>query len=104
MGDNLRRYRVIRNALTQCHPGELRGHVARCLMTLVALSSGIVATKRAFPPTSRNRPSRGPRPRGTVGWKYGARNRRQRVSDLHPFGCVRVGSAITRPIPPQSRT
>ena len=42
MSDNLRRYRAIRNALTQCYPGEPQGNVARHLITLAALISGIV--------------------------------------------------------------
>ena len=45
MSDNLRRYRAIRNALTQGYPGELKGHVARHLTTLAALISGIVGSK-----------------------------------------------------------
>jgi hypothetical protein len=31
--------------LTQCYPGEPKGHVARHLTTLAALISGIVASK-----------------------------------------------------------
>lgn len=45
MSDNLRRYRAIRNALTQGYPGEPQGHVARHLTTLAALISGIVGSK-----------------------------------------------------------
>jgi hypothetical protein len=45
MSDNLRRYRAIRDALTQCYPGQLSGTVARHLITLAALSSGIVGSK-----------------------------------------------------------
>jgi len=46
MRDNLRRYRAIRDALTQGYPGQLNGHVARHLTTLAALISGIVGSKR----------------------------------------------------------
>ena len=45
MSDNLRRYRAIREALTQWYPGEPTGNVARHLTTLAALISGIVASK-----------------------------------------------------------
>ena len=45
MSDNLRRYRAIRDALTQYYPGPLTGTVARHLTTLAALISGIVASK-----------------------------------------------------------
>ena len=37
MRDNLRRYRAIRDALTQCYPGQPSGTVARHLITLAAL-------------------------------------------------------------------
>jgi len=40
MSDNLRRYRAIRDVLTQCYPGQLSGTVARPLITLAALISG----------------------------------------------------------------
>ena len=46
MSDNLRRYRAIRDALTQGYPGQLNGHVARHLTTLAALISGIVGSKK----------------------------------------------------------
>ena len=45
MSDNLRRYRAIRDALTQWYPGEPKGHLARHLTTLAALISGIVASQ-----------------------------------------------------------
>ena len=45
MSDNLRRYRAIREALTQCYPGQLSSTVARHLITLAALISGIVGSK-----------------------------------------------------------
>ena len=45
MSDNLRRYRAIRQALTQGYPGELTGQFARHVATLAALISGIVASK-----------------------------------------------------------
>jgi DDE family transposase len=45
MSDNLRRYRAIRDALTQCYPGQPSGTVARHVITLAALISGIVGSK-----------------------------------------------------------
>ncbi len=45
MSDNLRQYRAIRQALTQGYPVEPRGRLARHLVTLAALISGIVASK-----------------------------------------------------------
>src|SRR2546421_6983624 len=45
MSDNLRRYRAIREALTQWYPGQPSGTVARHLITLAALISGIVGSK-----------------------------------------------------------
>jgi hypothetical protein len=45
MRDNLRRYRALRDALTQCYPGQPSGTVARHLITLAALISGIVGSK-----------------------------------------------------------
>src|SRR6266511_553111 len=45
MSDNLRRYRAIRDALTPCYPGQPSGTVARHLITLAALISGIVGSK-----------------------------------------------------------
>src|SRR5215471_19019311 len=45
MSDNLRRYRAIREALTQGYPGQPSGTVARHLITLAALISGIVGSK-----------------------------------------------------------
>src|SRR5215467_6795141 len=45
MRDNLRRYRAIRDALTQGYPGQPTGRIARHLTTLAALISGIVGSK-----------------------------------------------------------
>jgi hypothetical protein len=45
MSDNLRRYRVIREALIQGYPGQPTGIVARHLTTLAALISGIVGSQ-----------------------------------------------------------
>ena len=50
MSDNLRRYRAIRDALTQCYPGQPSGTVARHLITLAALISGIVASRSTHLP------------------------------------------------------
>src|SRR5436309_5168436 len=45
MSDNRRRYRAIRNALTQAYPTSPTGNFARQLQTLAALISGIVGSK-----------------------------------------------------------
>src|SRR5215813_14592601 len=45
MSDNLRRYRAIRDVLTQCYPGQPTGTIVRHLTTLAALISGIVGGK-----------------------------------------------------------
>ena len=45
MRDNLRRYRAIRDACTPCYPGQPSGTVARHLITLAALLSGIVGSQ-----------------------------------------------------------
>src|SRR5262247_2739980 len=45
MSDNLRRYRAIRDALTQWYPGQPSGTVVRHLLTLAALISGIVSSQ-----------------------------------------------------------
>ena len=45
MSDNLRRYRAIREALTQGYQGELHGRDVQRLTTLAALISGIVGGK-----------------------------------------------------------
>jgi hypothetical protein len=45
MSDNLRRYRAIRDALTQASPTPPTGNVARHVQTLAALISGIVGGK-----------------------------------------------------------
>jgi hypothetical protein len=45
MSDNLRRYRAIRDALTQAYPTPPTGNVARHVQTLAALISGIVGGK-----------------------------------------------------------
>lgn len=51
MNDNLRRYRAIREALTQGYPGEPSGRMAQHLATLAALISGIVASKSSQLPS-----------------------------------------------------
>ena len=58
MRDNLRRYRAIRDTLTQCYPGQPFGTVARHLMTLAALISGIVGSKSTqLPPIAAQVPN-----------------------------------------------
>ena len=51
MSDNLRRYRAIRRALTQCYPGEMSGRMAQHLTTLAAFISGIVGSKSSQMPS-----------------------------------------------------
>jgi hypothetical protein len=51
MSDNLRRYRAIRRALTQCYPGEMSGRMAQHLTPLAALISGIVGSKSSQLPS-----------------------------------------------------
>ena len=51
MSDNLRRYRAIRKALTQCYPGELSGRMVQHLTTLAAFISGIVGSKSSQLPS-----------------------------------------------------
>jgi hypothetical protein len=51
MSDNLRRYRAIRRALTQCYPGELSGRMAQHVTTLAAFISGIVGSKSSQLPS-----------------------------------------------------
>jgi hypothetical protein len=51
MRDHLRRYRAIRDALTQADPVQPTGNFARHVQTLVALISGIVgSTSTPLPP------------------------------------------------------
>jgi hypothetical protein len=51
MSDNLRRYRAIRRALTQCYPGEMSGRMAQHLTTLAAFISAIVGSKSSQLPS-----------------------------------------------------
>jgi hypothetical protein len=58
MSDNLRRYRAIREAFTQWYPGQPSGLVARHLLTLAALISGIVGSKSTqVPPIAAKGPN-----------------------------------------------
>jgi hypothetical protein len=66
MSDNLRRYRAIRNALTQGYPGEPTGHVARHLTTLAALISGIVGSKSTQLPQIATKVPTGTKPESRV--------------------------------------
>jgi len=66
MSDNLRRYRAIRDALTQGYPGQLNGHGARHLTTLAALISGIVGSKRIQLPHIATKVSDGSKPESRV--------------------------------------
>jgi hypothetical protein len=45
MSDNLRRYRAIHEALTQCYPEPVSGRMAQHLTTLAAFISGIVGSQ-----------------------------------------------------------
>ena len=51
MSDNLRRYRAIHNALTQCYAEAPSGRLAQHLTTLAALISGIVGSKSSQLPS-----------------------------------------------------
>jgi hypothetical protein len=51
MSDNLRRYRAIHRALTQCYPGEMSGRMAQHVTTLAAFISGIVGSKSSQLPS-----------------------------------------------------
>ena len=66
MSDNLRRYRAIRDALTQCYPGQPTGTVARHLTTLAALISGIVASKSTQLPNIASHVPNGTKPESRV--------------------------------------
>jgi hypothetical protein len=66
MRDNLRRYRAIRDALTQGSPGQRNGHGARHVTTLAALISGIVGSKRIPLPPIATQVSDGSNPESRV--------------------------------------
>ena len=66
MSDNLRRYRAIRDALTQCYPGQPSGTVARHLITLAALISGIVGSKSTQLPHIATKVPNGTKPESRV--------------------------------------
>ena len=66
MRDNLRRYRAIRNALTQAYPAQPTGNVARHLHTLAALISGIVGSKSTQLPTIATKVPDGTKPESRV--------------------------------------
>src|SRR6266478_4312293 len=66
MTDNLRRYRAIRNALTQAYPAQPKGNVARHLHTLAALISGIVGSKSTQRPTIAAKVPNGTKPASRV--------------------------------------
>ena len=50
MSDNRRRFVAIHNAIKKLYPVEPRGNLARHLMTLAMLISGIVGSKRTHLP------------------------------------------------------
>jgi len=66
MSDNLRRYRAIRDALTQWYPGQPAGPVARPLTTLAALISGIVGSKSTQLPSVATKIPDGTKPESRV--------------------------------------
>lgn len=51
MSDNHRRYRAIREALTQCYPGEISARMTQHLTVLAAFISGIVGSKSSQLPS-----------------------------------------------------
>lgn len=84
MRDNLRRYRAIREALTQWYPGGPTGHVARHLSTLAALISGIVAGKSTQLPTIATRVPEGQKPESRVK-RFTRWLRNERISEAVSF-------------------
>ena len=66
MSDNLRRYRAIRDALTQWYPGQPTGTVARHVTTLAALISGIVGSKSTQLPSVATKIPDGTKPESRV--------------------------------------
>src|SRR5919197_4863644 len=66
MSNNLRRYRAIRDALTQGYPGQPTGTVARHLTTLAAFISGIVGSKSTQLPSVATKIPDGARPESRV--------------------------------------
>jgi hypothetical protein len=66
MSDNLRRYRAIRDALTQWYPGQPPGTVARHLTTLAALISGMVGSQSTQLPKMAARVPDGTKPESRV--------------------------------------
>ena len=66
MSDHLRRYRAIRDALTQGYPGKPTGTVARHLTTLAALISGIVGSKSTQLPSVATKIPDGTKPESRV--------------------------------------
>jgi hypothetical protein len=66
MRDNLRRYRAIRDALTQGYPGQPTGIVARHVTTLAALISGIVGSKSTQLPSVATKIPDGTKPESRV--------------------------------------
>ena len=66
MSDNLRRYRAIRDALTQGYPDQPTGIVARHVTTLAALISGIVGSKSTQLPSVATKIPDGTKPASRV--------------------------------------
>jgi hypothetical protein len=66
MRDNLRRYRAIRDALTQGYPSQPPGRVARHVTTLAALISGLVGRKSTPLPSVAPKIPEGPKPESRV--------------------------------------
>ena len=66
MRDNLRRYRVIREALRQGYPGQPTGIVTRPLTTLAALRSGIVGRQSTPLPTVATHVPAGAKPESRI--------------------------------------
>src|SRR2546427_12157458 len=66
MSDNLRRYRAIRNALTQAYPTPPTGHFARHVHTLAALITGIVGSKSTQLPSVATKIAYGTKPERRV--------------------------------------
>src|SRR5262249_13078569 len=90
MSDNLRRYRAIRDALTQWYPGQPSGTVARHLITLAALISGIVGSKSAQLPHIAAKVPNGTKPESRVKRfaRWVANARRLEEVSLLPYAAV----------------
>jgi hypothetical protein len=66
MSDNLRRSRAVCHALTHAYPVAPHGNLARHLLTLATLLSGIVGSRSTQLPTMATKVPAGPKPESRV--------------------------------------